>query len=266
MTMRWIVPILFSGVLACGGQGTTGKRVVLHTKIATDLAADRSFVTGVGWRVQLDTAMIATGPLYYYDGEPAFTQADPAPRSLIRRLLDALSPVREAYAHPGHYVAGNAKGEQLKPFSVDLMAGSAGLPDGDGVSGVFRSATFSFAAPTAGPVASMLEGHVAVARGRATKDGKTVHFSAAAELGDVEKTAKDGQVTGCVFKTTDVEADGSVLVTVKPKVWFNLVDFAELPEGSEQAPSPLPPNSTARVGFALGLTQLSAYELAYQTP
>ncbi len=259
--MRSPFLLLFTALLGCGG--TTGRRVVLHTELETDVGADRTFVTSLGWTVTLDAAAVSTGALYYYDGEPAFTEARPGP---VDRFFAALSPIQVAYAHPGHYLAGNAKGQVLSPYSVDLLGGAAMLPDGEGISGEYRSATFSFASPTEGPALSTLDGHVAIARGTATLDGRMVHFAADADLADIERTAKDGQVTGCVFSETDVEEDGTVTVTVRPKVWFNLVDFAELPEGSAEAPSTLAPDSTARIAFALGLAQLSAYELHYTKP
>lgn len=254
-----------ASLVACGGSDTTtGTRISLRTQLVSDLTADHSFVTSSGWAVTLTEAAISTGPLYYFDGEPAFTYRAPSP---ARQLFDTLTlQAHAALAHPGHYVAGNAKGQQLSPFSVDLLAGAAALPDGDGVSGPFRSATFSFAAPSAGPAVGVLDGDVARARGTATKDGRTVHFLATAALADIEHTAKDGQVTGCVFAAAEVEGDGTVTVTVSPRTWFNLVDFAELPDGTAEAPSELPADSTARIAFALGLTQLSAYHLAFSAP
>lgn len=248
----------------CGGDATTGVRVALRTQVQSDLGADRTFTTSRGWAVTLEGAWISTGALYYFDGEPAFTYAPPP---LRRRIFDALTLTSLAYAHPGHYVAGNAMGEQLAPFSADLLAVTpTSLPDGRGVSGAYRSATFSFSAPTAGPALTQLSGHAARAVGRATKDGRTVHFEAVADVADLAATAKDAAITGCAFEAADVQADGTVTVTVSPRVWFNLVDFADVAEGSAEAPTLLAPESTARIAFALGLTQLSAYHLTFGSP
>lgn len=247
---------------ACGQ--TSGKRVRLETKLDTDLPGDRTVETSLGWTVTIDRALISTGALYYFDGEPAFTQARPP--SVVETIYAALSPIGTAYAHPGHYVSGTTQGQQLSPFTADLLAGEAALPAGEGISGLFRSGTFSFAAPTAGPVAAQLAGHVALVSGTATKEGKTVHFEAAADMADIERTAKGGEVSGCTFAEADVEGDGIVHVTVSPRVWFNLVDFSELAEGSAESPSIFAPDSTARIAFALGLTQLSAYEMAFSSP
>ncbi|MFO0723941.1 MAG: hypothetical protein U1E65_09180 [Myxococcota bacterium] len=245
---------------ACGG-GTTGKVITLHTKLKTDLVADRSFGTDDGWTVTLSKAQIATGALYYYDGAPAFTAVKP---SLWHQFLENFEPIHAAYAHPGHYQAGDALGEVLEPFSADLLSGAAvDLPDGDGISGAFRSGTFSFAAPTAGPAAAELMGHIAWIEGQAQKESKTVYFRATLDLADLERTAAQGAISGCRFTPAEVSDDGTVTITVRPKIWFDLVDFAPLPEGSPEAPTPLPEDSTARIALALGLGQLSAYSMEY---
>src|SRR5262249_36862448 len=126
------------------------------------------------------------------------------------------------------------------------------------------SATFSFAAPSDGPEVGSLAGRVALTEGHATKDGKTVYFVLAAELTDVARTAKDGAVTGCTFDAANIESPGVVTVTGKPRVWFNFVDFGSIDPGTAEAPTVVPAGSVARVGFALGLGQLSAYEFSYQ--
>ena len=246
---------------ACGSDGTTGKMVVLHTRIVNDLPADHTVTTSMGWVVTLKKAAVGSGAMYYYDGEPAFTQAPG--RSRLQRFFAALSPVATAWAHPGHYIEGSPKGQMLEDFSVDLMAGAATLPDGNGISGLTRSATFSFAAHAAGPAVAALGGHVVTTEGSASKDGQTVNFTLTADLADVSKTAKDGQVTGCTFKEVTVEADGTVTITIKPRVWFSLVDFAGIAPGTPEAPTLIGADTTAHIGFALGLGQLSAYEFEY---
>jgi hypothetical protein len=253
------------GLCACGGEGTTGKMIALHTRVATDLPADHTVTTSMGWVVTLTKAVVGTGAMYYYDGEPAFTQAPR--RSRRQRLWQALSPIATAWAHPGHYIEGSPKGQMLEDFSVDLMAGPAMLPDGAGISGLIRSATFSFAAHPAGPPVAVttLGGHVVATQGSASKDGRTVNFILTADLADVSRTAKDGKITGCAFKEITADADGTVTITIKPRVWFSLVDFADVAPGTPEAPTVIGTDTTAHIGFALGLGQLSAYQFEYTT-
>jgi hypothetical protein len=259
MRRRWLS--LAAGLALAGcGEGTTGRAEVLHTRLTTELAADRTLTTSMGWTVTLKKAAIAAGPFYYFDGEPAFTQRRTGPGE---RLLAWLAPVGTAQAHPGHYVSGRAKGQMLKPFAVDLLAGPAVLPDGDGVTGLVQSGTFSFAPPSAGPAVGLLEGQVALTEGTATRDGKVVNFRLAGDLGDVARTARDAQITGCPFSASEIASDGTVTVTVKPRVWFNLVDFGALAPGTAEAPTAPEATSVAQIAFALGLAQLSAYQFAF---
>jgi hypothetical protein len=262
MKTKILVLLVLGCAAGCGGDSTTGHTVALKTVATSDLGPDRTFVTSSGWTVTLTKAALATGAFYYYDGEPAFVSAPSRRPSWWARL----APVGTAHAHPGHYVAGRAMGQMLLPFSADLLAGPTALPDGSGVTGLVRSASFSFAAPSAGPALAALGGHAAITEGVATKGDKVVHFALAADLADVAHTAKDGIVTGCAFAEHDVEASGTVTVTVKPRVWFNLVDFSELPPGTAEAPSVAAADSTAHIAFALGLAQLSAYAFTYSTP
>ncbi|MFT3837910.1 MAG: hypothetical protein QM723_13040 [Myxococcaceae bacterium] len=246
---------------SCGENKTTGKPVLLHTELTTDLNAEHSFVTDYGWKVTLDKAAIATGPFYYYDGEPAFTAVH---RTHLQELVEFFEPIHSAWAHPGHYIAGNAMGQMTEASSVDLLDGGiVTLPDGNGVTGPVRSATFSFSSPDAGPALDTLDGHTVVASGQAEFDGGTVYFVFNGEMADIEATAEAAQITGCTFDPTDFVADsGTVLVTVKPKIWFNLVDFSQVPAGTATAPTVIAPSSTAHIAFALGLGQLSAYEFS----
>ena len=110
----------------------------------------------------------------------------------------------------------------------------------------------------------MLGDQVVRVAGTASKDGRRIHFLATAALADLEKTAKDGQINGCNFAAEEVLHDGAVTITLHPRVWFNLVDFAELEPGSPERPTAFAPDSTARIAFALGLTQLSAYTFAFE--
>jgi len=251
-----LVPAL---VAACGN--TTGQTVTLHTRLDTDLPADHTVTTDLGWTVTVTRLLAASGALYYFDGEPAFTMAPR--RARWRRALDSLSPIGTAWAHPGHYVAGNARGEMLAPYTEDLLAGPTDLPDGDGITGQIRSGTFSFANSGEGPAATALAGHVAIAEGAATKGEQAINFVLTANLADVSKNARDAAIAGCPFTAADVEGDGTVTVTVKPKLWFGFVDFSELAPGTPEAPTVADPSTTAYIAFSLGLVQLSAYQFAF---
>jgi hypothetical protein len=251
--------------VACSGdqrETTTGKRITLHTVVQGDAAVAEPFVTGTGWNVTLSSAALAIGGLYYFDGTPAFVRLDPPRRPLLRRLERLLIGV--AYAHPQHYVAGNALGQMTSSTSADLLAGPSSLPDGEGVTGTYRSARLLLPERNAGPLADELDSHVAVAAGVATKDDKTVYFRVHADLADIMKTSPAGEIDGSVFDEVAVEAEGTVTLTIKPSTWFNLVDFGDVEPGTAEAPTALVPGEAAHIGFALGVAQLSAYHYAYE--
>ena len=248
---------------ACGAGGAGGHRVALQTRLEAVSGAE-SFTTAVGWNVTLTRALISTGPFYYFDGAPPLVQL--APPSRWPSARDLLG-VGEAFAHPGHYKAGEALGQMLEPWSIDLFAGAAELPGGDGVTGVYRSASFSFTAPPEGPLASELAGHVAIVEGVAERAGaEPLRFVATADLPDVERSAANGYVDGCEFKELGVEGDGRVTVQVTPKIWFDLVDFSELAPSADGEPVEFPADSQPKIAFALGLVQLSAYEFSFAAP
>ncbi len=85
-----------------------------------------------------------------------------------------------------------------------------------------------------------------------------------AALSDIERTAKDAEITGCKFDEDTIDGDETVLVTVKPRIWFNLVDFTKVDAGTPEAPTQVDPSSVPHIAFALGLGQLSAYEFQLQ--
>ena len=251
---------------ACSAGETSGDRVVLDTRV--ELAPNaQSFTTAMGWDVTLSRILISTGPFYYFDGAPPVVQAAP---KLRRRAwpspLEALG-LSEAFAHPGHYKAGDALGQMLDSWSIDLLAGGAELPAGDGITGVYRSASFSFTSPPEGPMASAMESHAAIVEGVAQRAGMApLPFVATAELADIERSAANGYIDGCQFEELDVEQGGRVVVRVNPKVWFDLVDFAELAPAAGDAPSEFPDDSQPKIAFALGLAQLSAYKFSFSAP
>lgn len=231
------------------GSGTTGRRVALEVRIAASADA-RSFTNREGWAVTIDEAAVATGALYFYDGEALF-----AARGGARGF------VRVAHAHPGHYVAGNAKGQLLTPSSADLLAGGT-LGTGDGVSGSFRSATFAFGAPPAGPLAGELGGSAIAVEGRAAKGGATKAFRFEAAADELRDPSGAPQVVGCPFDVADVQTDGVVTVTVRLPLWFEHVRFDDVPDSADGLPVKLT-EGAARNQLVRGVKGALAYAFRF---
>lgn len=246
---------------ACASDSTGGQRVVLNTRLGLSESSASGFTTGLGWTVTVTKALVSTGSFAYFDGAPPTVQA---PRHRNWKFAQRLLGLNVAHAHPGHYAAGGTLGDMLENWSVDLLAGTVDLPVGEGITGTYRSARFSLHAPPEGPLASALEGHVALVEGVAEKNGQEPrYFRATADEADLAQNVKEGAVDGCEFSVADVQGNGTVTVLVHLDVWFNLVDFSELEPGSEEAPSEFPSDSQPRLAFAQDLTQLSAYKFSF---
>lgn len=258
-----VVSTLSVGVLAsgCGEDATGGRRVSLSTRASLAPAAAEPFTNAYGWTITLTKVAVATGPLYYFDGSPsveARLRPEP-PLDMLRRWAS----VRAAHAHPGHYEPGNTKGEVLQPSSVDLLAGPLDLPAGAGVSGVVRSARFSFSSPPVGPAAALLEGHVVIVEAEAVKGDLTRTFVATADVADVVDTSGEPRVEGCTFEEADVQADGAVEVEINPAVWLDQVELDAVPESQDGSPVALAPGEVPHKAFTRGLKKGSAYVFRY---
>ena len=206
-------------------DATTGTRVTLSLTVA---AVPKTFTTKLGWDVTLTRALLATGAFYFFDGETLFARA---PQPARRGPIELPWGIRPAYAHPGHYVPGNAKGEMLRGSSVDLLGPDTRLGDGTGVSGPFRSATFSFGSPVEGPLTADLGGHLIVLEGTAKKGAETRAFRAGVDATDVLDGKKRPQIEGCPFKEAHVRSNGDVKLTVAVPAFFDQVELELLPKG-----------------------------------
>ena len=244
-----------------GGGSTAGKRIALRTALSAEPAAQSSFTTGFGWDVELSRAKLAIAAFYYFDGPPP-TASLGIPRPSLRERLASYF-LGTAWAHPGHYQSGTALGEVIftAPVVFDLFAPSPErLPTGDGVTGIYRSARVVL--PNAPPPDVALDGHLAIAEGKAVKHGeasaKPIYFRLIADYDDISMNVNDGAVDGCVLDETTVSADGTISAEIKPTIWLNLVDFSKLDPGTADHPT-----QAHNSGFSQGLTQLSAYRFTY---
>lgn len=242
--------------IGCGDEAsrTSGRRIALD--VAIEASPDsRQFTNAKGWSVTLTEAIVATGAFYFYDGETLFAGAAPRGRSWARGF------VKTAFAHPGHYVPGEAKGEMLTPWSADVLAGAT-IGSGEGVTGFVRSATFGFGAPASGPLAAELGENVIVLEGTATKDAELRAFRAELTPSEVANTKGLPQIEGCPFVITDMERDGTVTITVKLSMWFDQVDFAGVPKSDGEAPVLLG-DGLAKNQLVRGTKAGLAYSFAY---
>jgi hypothetical protein len=245
----------------CGDESTPGKRVTLQTEVTAGADAAAPFTNAYGWTFTLKAAAISIGPLYYFDGAPLFSTSarpqDPATR--VAKWLG----IGVAHAHPGHYDQGASKGQALEPSSADLLAGPTALPAGSGISGVFRSARFSFHSPPVGPAAGALGDSVVVLEAEATKGDMTKLFRASAAFTDVLDSYGEPKVEGCELKEVDVQADGTITIEIKPTVWLDQMELDHVPDSEDGLPVDLEAGTPAHKAFTRGLKRGSAYEFTY---
>lgn len=253
-----VTTLVLVAPLGCGDESaaTTGRRVTLELRARGSAGATKPFTTTKGFRLTLTKALLATGATTYYDGATIFSGARPRrPPGLLQRLA-----IKSAFAHPGHYVPGAARGEVLTPSSIDLTQ-EAPLGSGEGTSGIVRSATFSFGAPPAGPQAALLTGNVALLEGTAEKDG-VVHAFRAEVSADEVRNGKGGlDIEGCPFAETDLQTDGVVTLTVGVEAWLDNVDFGSVPAGT--TPTLLPAEGLAKNQLTRGMKAATPYSFSF---
>ncbi len=238
------------------GDSTTGTRVELATR--AELAGGLEFTNAFGWSFELTKVLVSTGAFYYFDGEPLEPVARVSPPPSKRPLFSLVSV---AHAHPGHYKEGNAKGEMLTAASFDLAAGPATLGKGEGVSGPFRSARFSFNAPAEGAMAADMGIAVVIVEGKATKDGATKAFRLVGQAEDVLDAEGEPTLDGCTFDEVDVQDSGAIVVSIDPSVWLDQAQLDDLPDGA--APVDVAREDAVHVSFARGLKKAVAYRFRY---
>jgi hypothetical protein len=208
------VPLL--GALAslaaahCGDDSTGRSRITVDAVVR---GTDPGFTTSTGWRVTVAEARVVLGPLRWYEGAPLFS------RTRLERLLG----VSVAYAHPGHYVAGEALADITARRVVDLLPpGGTALPQGNGVTGIAQSAAIELR-PAEATVAdaATLHGGTLYVRGDATKDGRTVRFDCAPAL---TQTVQGIPARG------DMATSGRWEITIDLRTWIDRADFATVAE------------------------------------
>jgi len=249
------MPVVVSLLAACGGaESTAGKRVNLGTRVE---AESLSFANAYGWNVQIERALLAIGPLRYFEGAVVARRGSPR--------LDAVQrwfAVRAAHAHPGHYEEGGAVGEMLVPASVDLALGPRDLASGEGITGTALSARFSFQSPPEGEHAADLGTQVVIVEGVATQAAQSRPFRASAGVGDVLEGGVP-VVVGCELVNGAVQSDGVVTLDVRLSVWLDQVDFALVPASGDGSKVELDRDENPHKAFVRGLKKAAGYAFSY---
>jgi hypothetical protein len=223
-TAWWVV------ALCCVGCGGVGRQ---RTSFPVTVSASSSvgLVTDSGWTVQLTRARASFDAVRFFEGKVVLARARPWWRGLI---------ISEAWAHPGHYVPGEALGELVAPLEVDLLGGPVTWGEAQALTGEHGSMQLTFAS-----------GGVDVA-GTATKDGQSVAFTAQF----VPPIALEGIRAEHEVSLAGVPAD----VQLNLGVLLSRIDFAL----SGASTAPLDPKSPAFNGLARGIEDTSSYLVTWK--
>lgn len=252
-----LLPLVGTVFTACGEDSgaTTGRRVVLATTVEVAPAAEARFTNAFGFEIMLDRVLISVGELRYFAGAPIGRRDPP--------LAPGLTGLRLVHAHPGHYVAGDELGEMLDPLTVDVLAGPAALPDGQGITGEYLSASFCFASPPVGNLADDLGGAVVIVSGIAAGADLEIAFEVSATHDQVLDTYGEPLIAGCPFTAATVDRDGTVILTVDPTLWLDQVDFSREPDVVTGDSVVLDPAEVPHEAFVRGLKKAAAYAFSF---
>lgn len=212
---------------ACGGTERTRRTFPVEVSGST-----APLLTDSGWSVTLSKASLHLEALRFFEGKVVLARAQPWWRGLL---------VSSAWAHPGHYVPGEALGELVLPLDVDLLATT----------------------PTAWGTASAVTGEYGSAQvtlggaglelvGVATKGGASVEFSA--------QFLPSEALEGARFDQLMTTASGVVQVQLDLQVVLSRMDFAQVGSGAK----PLDTASPAFNGLGRGVEDTSAWVLSWK--
>ncbi len=218
-----VAAVVLGAALAGGCSSEEAPRVSLPVAVDAS-AASKAVTSDLGYTVTLVRARAALRDLQFTVGGETHT-------SWLRRLGDLIVPV--AHAHPGHAGGGEVVGELPGPLLVDWLQEGASMGVALMLAGKYQGANFGFRIAGAAelPAGDPLVGHTYAFEGTASKNGRTLAFSA---LVDVDASAA---LVGAPFDHEVVagrpEALGLRLLPVDPTdasdtIW-NQIDFFSLP-------------------------------------
>ncbi len=240
-SLRVLVTALWAlGLTAHCGDDTTGRSPVAFPVFAQGVRPEAT--TALGWSVRIDTARLRLGALRWFEGPPV-ARLSPWERCLGVGL---------AYAHPGHYVPGEALADITTPVVIDLTRTTPNaLGTARGVSGDSRSARIEL---RPSPVDPALPGATLSLTGTATRAAQTVRFAATYPL---------------VLDIPGVPAPGALdpqgtpwTLQVDLVALVDRVDFAALPPASpSDDPVVFPADSQSANALARALRASATYRV-----
>lgn len=204
-----------------------------------------------GWTVTPEALHVSVGPVRFYEGHVLLSHRAP-------RLDPFLLLGGTAWAHPGHYLPGDALAEVLSTTVVDLMAASPTvLGETNAVTGDYGSMELTLPVPPAmGDAGALLGGHAVRIRGTATHtDGRRVRFDTAMDL--------PKPIQGIRFERVLAQEVGRVRIAVDLNTWLGRIDFATVSPPDANGVSTFPTGSQAMNALVRGVEDTGAYVVTW---
>lgn len=220
-----------------------------------------SFTNARGWNVELTTAKVALGPVYFYSA--------PAQATLFDRMLG----IRVAHACPAHaqYDRGTVLGEVLQQYVVDLASGqvvSTGVSAGE--AGTCQMFEVHLHPPGELPPGSpssefdSLRGATAFIAGTASKDADVIAFEGGMTIPDEGTMRIVESIPASVPFADLADKSGRAVVEVYLDQWLANVDFSTLPENPDGGPRAFSEDSQAYTAWLTGIRSKFAYGLSWR--
>ena len=242
------------GAVACD-SGTEGRAVAFELALESSMSAGATargvFDTDTGWRVVLDEARIALGPIYLYGDEGALT---------LRSLGRALVPVAHAHGGSDMYIGRIVRGEHLDAVVFDALAPERlALGTVSGRAGHASALRVDVAGADA-DLDGLLHAHNAWVHGVATKDGATVTFEGGLDIPD------DGLARHVDGIPMDVAIDDgvTVIVALQLRAWFAAAHFDRLSEQRADGTYAIGTATQVRTAWYLGARSLPAFSSTHE--
>lgn len=209
-----------------------------------------------GWTVEPESLRVSMAPVRFFEGRVLLSE-----RRKPRFDAWALLGVGTAWAHPGHYVPGDALGELLKEaVVVDLLAAEPTvLGEANAVTGSYGSLELTlprttFEAPNPN---ERLAGESVRLVGTATgPEGQRLRFDASVKL--------NKPVEGIRFEKELGEEPGRVRIAVDLGKWLGRIDFGTVQAPAEGETASFIEGTQAHNALVRGVEDTSAYVVTWE--
>lgn len=231
--------ISLASVSACGT--TPGRAIAFAVEVAgADL---EPFVTATGWRVTLEEAWIALGPVYVYAPEPAPVVA----------LSRALVPLARAHGGTDPFSQRELRAEILEQHAIDALDG-ARQPLGLALGSEGDSSDLVIALDPPGPTSEALHGRTLWIAGIAEKDGVLVPFEGGLDFPD-EGLARF--VEGVPI-AAHMDSAGTLVIDLRVARWLDQAHFDRI-EARDGDRAVITDGDQVSIAWRLGVRHPDAY-------